>query len=128
MKLEGKVAVIVGGEGPLGRAVTHKLLSEGAKIVIAWNSAEEWAEARKLISSDQLDRVMDIKIDATQEEQVQGLMKKAKDEFGSIDILLPMVGLFHAGELIWEADVALFEKLINLNLKTVFLACKHGIK
>jgi len=128
MKLEGKVAVIVGGEGPLGRAVTRKFLLEGAKVVIAWNSAEEWAEARKLIPSEKLNSVLDIIIDATREEQVQELMKIAKDSFGSIDILLPMVGFFHAGELIWEADVALFEKLINLNLKSAFLTCKHGIK
>ena len=128
MSLQNKVTVMVGGEGPLGRAVTQKFLAGGAKLVIAWNSAEEWAEAKALIPREKLDWVIDIKIDATQEEQVQALMKKVKESFGSIDILLHMVGLFHAGELIWEADVALLEKLINTNLRTAFLTCKHSIK
>jgi NAD(P)-dependent dehydrogenase (short-subunit alcohol dehydrogenase family) len=128
MNLENKVAVLVGGEGALGRATTRKFLSVGAKIVIGWNSEEEWAEARQLIPSDQQNRVMNIKLDSTQEEQVQDLMKNAKGSFGSIDFLLHMVGLFHAGELIWETDLALFEKLYNTNLKSAFLTCKHGLK
>jgi NAD(P)-dependent dehydrogenase (short-subunit alcohol dehydrogenase family) len=128
MRLENKVTVIVGGEGALGRATTRKFLSEGAKLVIAWNSEEEWAEARQLIPLGQQNRVMDIKLDSTQEEQVQNLMKKAKESFGSIDILLHMVGLFHAGELIWETDLALFESLYNTNLKSAFLTCKHSLK
>jgi len=128
MKLQDKVTVIVGGEGPLGRAATQKFLAEGSKLVIAWNSAEEWAEAKKLIPADKQNGVIDLKIDATQEEQVQELMKKAKDSFGSIDILLHMVGLFHAGQLIWETDSAFLDKLININLKSAFLSCKHGVK
>jgi NAD(P)-dependent dehydrogenase (short-subunit alcohol dehydrogenase family) len=128
MGIEGKVVVMVGGEGPLGRAVTRKFLAEGAKLVIAWNSAEEWAEAKKMIPQEKQNQVIDMKIDATQEEQVQALMKKTKETWGSIDILLHMVGLFHAGELIWEADPEILDKLLHVNLRSAFLTCKHSIK
>ena len=127
MKLEGKVAVITGGEGPLGRAVSKKFLAEGAKTVIAWYSAEEWEEAKGLIT-DYKGQFVDMRVDATKEEQVEELMKKAKDTFGSIDILLHMVGHFHAGELLWESDTAILDELLEVNLKSAFLCSKHAVR
>lgn len=53
MNLEGKVAVITGGEGPLGRAVTKKFLAEGAKVVIGWYTLGDWEEAKRLMAADQ---------------------------------------------------------------------------
>ena len=128
MNLEGKVAVITGGEGPLGRAVTKKFLAEGAKVVIGWYTLGDWEEAKRLIAADQNGQLIDIHVDATKEDQVENLMKKAKEAFGSIDILLHMVGLFHAGGMIWDTDTAIFEKLLEVNLKSTFLCSKHALK
>jgi len=127
MKLEGKVVVITGGEGPLGRAVSKKFLAEGAKMVIAWYTPDEWEEAKGLIA-DYKGQFVDMHVDATKEEQVTELIKKAKDAFGSLDILLHMVGMFHAGEMIWETDTATLEKLLEVNLKSAFLCSKHAIR
>ena len=52
MNLEGKVAVITGGEGPLGRAVTKRFLAEGAKVVLGWYTLEDWEEAKGLMPAD----------------------------------------------------------------------------
>lgn len=127
MKLEGKVVVITGGEGPLGRAASKKFLADGAKMVIAWYAPDEWEEAKGLIA-DYKGQFVDMHVDATKEEQVKELMKKAKNAFGSLDILLHMVGMFHAGELLWEADTATLEKLLEVNLKSAFLCSKHAIR
>lgn len=127
MSLKGKVAVMPGGEGPLGRVVSKKFLEEGAKVVIAWNSAEEWEGAKELIA-DYKGQFIDIQFDATKEEQVAELMKKAKDSFGSVDILLHMVGMFRAGGMVWETDTAILDKLLEVNLKSAFLCSKHAIK
>lgn len=128
MNLDGKVAVITGGEGPLGRVVTKRFLAEGAKVVIAWYALEDWEEAKRLIAADQNGQLIDMHVDATKEDQVDNLMKKAKEAFGSIDILLHMVGLFHAGGMIWDTDTAIFEKLLEVNLKSTFLCSKHALK
>jgi len=128
MMLEGKVAVIVGGEGPLARAITKRFLSEGARLVLAWNSPEEWQEAKGLIGDEYKEQYMDISLDATKEDQVEDLMKKAKEKFGKIDILLHTVGLFFAGPLVWETDVQKFDTLIEVNLKTAFLSTKHAVR
>lgn len=127
MKFEGKVVVITGGEGPLGRAVSKKFLAEGANLVIGWYAAEEWEEAKGLIAHYK-GQFVDMRVDATREEQVEELMKKAKDKFGSIDILLHTVGHFHAGTMVWETDTAVFDELLGVNLKSAFLCSKHAIR
>ena len=128
MTLEGKVAVITGGEGPLGRAASRKFLEEGAKVFIGWNVPEQWEEAKGLLAGDYQGQFADMYVDATQEAQVEELMKKVKDTFGSVDILLHAVGMFHAGELLWETDSALFDKLLEVNLKSAFLCSKHAVR
>lgn len=128
MGIEGKVAVIAGGEGPLGRAVTGRFLSMGAKIFIGWNNPEEWEEARKQIPSESKGQVADMRVDLTKEDEAEKLMQEAKNKFGSIDNLLHMVGMFFAGKRIWETDTVIMEKLLNVNLKTAFLCAKHAIR
>lgn len=127
MKLEGKVAVLTGGEGPLGRAVSKKFLAEGAKVVVAWYAPDEWEEAKKSIA-DYKGQFVDMQIDATKEEQVEQLMTKAKESFGSLDILLHMVGMFQSGGMLWETDTAILERLLEVNLKSAFLCSKYAIR
>lgn len=127
MNLKGKVAIIVGGEGPLGREVSKKFLAEGAKVCIGWYSQQEWEEAKASIS-DYKGQFIDMNIDATKEEQVQKFMEKARAAFGSIDILLHMVGMIHIGPMLWETETAVLERLIDTNLKSAFLCTKHAIK
>src|SRR4030067_877766 len=127
MNLKGKVTVIVGGEGPLGREVSKKFLAEGVKVVIGWYAEQEWEEAKGLISAYK-GQFEDMQVDATKEEQVQKLMQKAKDTFGSLDILLHMVGMVHIGPMVWETDSAILDRLIDTNLKSAFLCAKHAIK
>ena len=127
MDLQGKVTVIVGGEGPLGREVSKKFLAEGAKVLVGWYTQKEWEEARGSLADDH-GRLIDMNVDATQEEQVQKLMQKAAETFGSIDILLHMVGMIHIGPMLWETEAATWERLMDVNLKSAFLCAKHAIK
>jgi NAD(P)-dependent dehydrogenase (short-subunit alcohol dehydrogenase family) len=127
VSLKGKVAVIVGGEGPLGREVGKKFLSEGASVLVGWYAQKEWEEAKAWMSGGQ-GQLADMNIDATREEQVEKLMGKAKDAFGTIDILLHMVGMVHIGPMLWETETAILDRLIDTNLKSAFLCAKHAIR
>ena len=124
MKLKGKVAVMTGGEGPLGRVVCQKFLTEGANLVISWYASHEWEEAKSLFGAYP-GQFIDVQVDASKEEQVSQLMKKAKDTFGSIDMLLHMVGMYYSGNTIWETDSSTYDRLMEVNLKSAFLASKH---
>jgi 3-oxoacyl-[acyl-carrier protein] reductase len=127
MNLEGKVIVVTGGEGPLGSAVSKKLLQDGAKLVIGWFADDEWKEAKELITGFK-GKYVDLKFDATNEEEAAKLMKLAKETYGKIDALVHTVGLYAAGKTLWETDFALQQKLIDVNFKSSFLCAKHVIK
>ncbi len=127
MNLNGKVAVMVGGEGPLGREVGKKFLAEGAKVFVGWYSQQEWSEARELLSGHR-GQLLDIQVDATKEDQVQKMMGQAKDAFGSIDILVHMVGMVHIGPMLWETETSTWEQLMDINLKSAFLCSKHALR
>jgi NAD(P)-dependent dehydrogenase (short-subunit alcohol dehydrogenase family) len=127
VNLKGKVTVIVGGEGPLGREVSKKFLAEGVKVLIGWYAEQEWEEAKGLISAYK-GQFAEMQVDATKEEQVKKLMQKAKDTFGSLDVLLHMVGMVHIGPMIWETETATWEKLMDVNLKSAFLCSKHAVR
>jgi NAD(P)-dependent dehydrogenase (short-subunit alcohol dehydrogenase family) len=126
VNLKGKVTIIVGGEGPLGREVSKKFLAEGAKVFIGWYAEQEWEEAKGLLSAYK-GQYAEMRVDATKEDQVQKLMQKAKDTFGSLDVLLHMVGMVHIGPMVWETDCAILDRLIDTNLKSAFLCAKHAI-
>ena len=127
MNLKDKVTIIVGGAGPLGRDVSKKFLAEGAKLLIGWYSQPRWEEVKGLFS-DYKGQFIDMQVDATKEDQVERLMSKAKDEFGTIDILLHMVGMIRVGQMLWETDKATLDNLIDTNLKSAFLCTKHAVK
>jgi NAD(P)-dependent dehydrogenase (short-subunit alcohol dehydrogenase family) len=127
VKLKGKVAVMTGGEGPLGRVVCQKFLAEGANVVMGWYASNEWGEAKSLIGGYQ-GQFIDLQVDASKEDQVSELMKKAKDTFGSIDMLLHMVGMYYSGNRIWETDSATYDQLMEVNLKSAFLAAKYALR
>ena len=95
--------------------------------MVGWYARAEWEEARGLLSDDR-GRLIDMNIDATLEEQVQKLMQRAVEAFGSIDILLHMAGMVHIGPMLWETETATWEKLMEVNLKSAFLCSKHAIK
>ena len=127
MKLKGKVAVMTGGEGPLGRVVCQKFLAAGANLVISWYASQEWEEAKSLIGGYQ-GQFIDVQVDASKEGEVSELMKKAKDTFGSIDMLLHMVGMYYSGSMIWETDSPTYDRLMEVNLKSAFLASKYALR
>ena len=127
VKLKGKVAVMTGGEGPLGRVMCQKFLAAGASLVISWYASQEWEDAKSLIGGYQ-GQFIDVQVDASKEDQVSELMKKAKDTFGSIDMLLHVVGMYYSGNMIWETDSFTYERLMEVNLKSAFLASKYALR
>ena len=128
MCIEGQVAVIAGGEGALGRAVTQEFLSRGANVFVGWNSDEEWGQAKALIPVELKDRIADMRVDLTEEDQVVAFIEKARQRFGTVDVLLHMVGMISIGRPLWETDAAVLDKLIDVNLKSAFLSAKHALK
>lgn len=125
-KLDGKVAVITGAASGIGRATAELFAAEGAKVVLA-----DWDEPRGVAVVEEIQKgggeATFVKTDVSSPEDVQSLVKAAVDTYGRLDVIFNNAGV--EGEPAPTADCTLenWERVININLKGVFLGMKYAI-
>lgn len=118
MPLDGKIAIVTGGAGGIGRAIAKRFLHDGAKVVIADWDANFGAEAVSELEA--FGAIEFVKADIGKRLDVHNLVAATIDAFGDIDILVNNAGVSHsAGFLdIREED---FDAVLQTNLKGPFL-------
>jgi len=117
-----KVVLITGGTGALGRALVKKFIAFGATTISSYRDEKE---AEKLKST--YNKVELINLDITKEEQILKMIPILVAKFGTIDILVNVVGGYLGGKNITELGESDWETMMNLNLKSAFLISKHVI-
>lgn len=125
MKLQNKVAVVTGGARDIGKAVSLRLASEGAKVVVNYHGSHDLAqETLDEITSAGGEAIL-YKGDMTSQADVDGLITETQKAFGTtIDILVNVAGGLVARKTIDEMDLEFFNKVIQLNLNSTFLVTK----
>lgn len=135
--LKDKVAVVVGGSSNIGRACSLRLVQEGAKVVIAYSSNDQKAEASlaDMIAVGGEGCAYKMKGDMSKEEEVDKLFNFVLEKFGKIDILIYSAMLWPTNKVV---DIPLdeWQRCIAVNLDGVFLTnrwlgnywLKNGIK
>ena len=125
-KLEGKVAVITGAASGIGRATAQLFAREGAKVVLADWSEMQGQEVAAAIAGDGGAAVF-VRVDVSSAEDVQRMVRTAVDTYGRLDVLFNNAGV--EGEQAPTADCTLenWDRVININLKGVFLGMKYAI-
>ncbi len=120
-RLSGKVAVITGGASGIGRETARRFAEEGAKVVIA-----DLADGGQAVA-DELDGLY-VRANVTDPDGVQGMYREASERFGGIDVLFNNAGISPPDDdSILETEMDAWERVQNVNLKSVYLCCKHGI-
>lgn len=121
--LKGKCAIVTGAAKGIGKAIALKLASLGANIVLNYRSSEkeavEVADEIKELGVE----VLTVKADISKLEEVEGLVKAAKEKFGSIDIMVNNAGITK-DTLILRMKEEDFDSVIDVNLKGVFNCMK----
>jgi 3-oxoacyl-[acyl-carrier protein] reductase len=122
LELSGKVAIVTGGDSGIGKAISELFAAEGARVVIA--DISDGGTARSISKKGAI--ALHVKTDVRDEKQVRRLVAHTKRRFGGIDILCNNAGI----ELLkpmTETTEEEWEKVMQTNLKGVFLASKHVI-
>ena len=118
------VAVVTGASGALGSAAVERFRDAGATVcavdVVGPDEEESHLEAAA-------DVVTFYEADLTDETEVETLVADIVDEHGRIDHLLNVAGTWRGGDPIEETTLETFDFLIDVNLKTAFLASKHAL-
>jgi NAD(P)-dependent dehydrogenase (short-subunit alcohol dehydrogenase family) len=114
-RLEGKVAVVTGAAGGIGAATVEVFQREGATVVgvdLAEGAPGDLALA----------------VDVTDERAVQDMYAQTADQFGRIDILFNNAGISPDDDMsVLETSYEAWQRVQDVNLKSVFFCCKHGI-
>ena len=127
-RLKNKVAIVTGGGRDIGKAVSIKLASEGAKVCLNYNESEKEAEETKKVIDDSGGVVEIVQADLTKEFGAAHLIEKCRHYYGeNIDILVNNSGGLLARKKLDEIDLEFWEKVISLNLTTTFLATKAAV-
>lgn len=123
MKLDSKVAIITGGASGIGLETAKDFLNEGAKVVIA-----DIDENVREIASElgDIDRIVGVVCDVSNEDDVILLIKKAINSFGHIDILVASAGI-RSNLMCHEETMDEWNKVLGVNLTGVFLTNKYAI-
>ncbi|MCP4690928.1 MAG: SDR family oxidoreductase [Desulfobacterales bacterium] len=116
--LDGKTAIVAGGAGVIGTVMSEALLHAGANVVI-WSRTRESIDqaVEKLKRSTRApDRIKGVQADAGVESEAAGALKASEAAFGPPDILINGVGGNIGKGPFVETDIALFEKVLKMNL------------
>jgi NAD(P)-dependent dehydrogenase (short-subunit alcohol dehydrogenase family) len=123
MTLAGKVAVVTGGAGALGGAVVQAFLGAGATVVVPFHKPGELDTLRERLALASDAPLSGEAVDLTDEAAVTAFFARVAAASGGPDILVNLAGGFGGGEPVHEGDWSLWQRQLDLNLKTTVLAC-----
>jgi NAD(P)-dependent dehydrogenase (short-subunit alcohol dehydrogenase family) len=124
--LKSKVAIITGAVGNLGAVTARLFKNQGAKTVLVDRSQDRVTEAFKTFG-DSPDHFLAGGIDLSDPASLSKLMEQTVERFGRVDILVNTVGGYRGGKPVHETDLADWDFLFGINLRTTLLCCKTVI-
>jgi sorbitol-6-phosphate 2-dehydrogenase len=125
--LQDKIAVVTGGAQGLGAAICRRLADGGCHVVVADLNADGAEQTAADIAAQTGQRTLAIRVDVTDEAQVEAMVQHTVDEFGRLDILVSNAGILIA-EAVDEFPAEKWQAVINVNLVGYFLCLKHAAR
>jgi len=116
-RFSGKLTLVAGGTGGLGRAVTLAFLEEGARVVVTYQKQEEF-DAVKNAAGKNGPALEGRRVDVTDEAAVRQLIESILAKHNRLDALVNAVGGFAGGGKLWELDTKVFDLMLALNLRS----------
>jgi len=126
MSYKGKVVIITGAGRGIGRAIAHTYASERAKVVIAEADIETGTETESSILSLGGIAVF-IQTDVTQPKNIEELVRKTVELFGTVDILINNAGISE-WKSPYDITVEEWDRVISTNLRSVFLCSREAAR
>jgi NAD(P)-dependent dehydrogenase (short-subunit alcohol dehydrogenase family) len=115
MRLKGKVCVITGAASGIGAETARLFADQGAQVV--------GVDLQPVVGC-----ALALQVDVTDEQQVHDMYASAREQFGRIDVLFNNAGINPTDDAsVLDTPLEAWQRVQDVNLKSVFLCCKHGI-
>ncbi|HET8825409.1 MAG TPA: SDR family NAD(P)-dependent oxidoreductase [Terriglobales bacterium] len=124
--MQGKVVLVAGGTGGLGRAVSLAFLDVGAKVAVTYIKEDELTAFRKE-ADDRAAFLSAYSANITDDLSVRIAIEKLVEVHGRVDILVNTVGGYAGGIKLWETDPRVFSQMLDLNLRSGYLLARNVI-
>ncbi|MBD1853982.1 SDR family oxidoreductase [Leptolyngbya sp. ST-U4] len=126
MILQDKVALVTGGTSGIGRATAIAYAQQQAKVVVVGRRMDEGEETVRLIQEAGGEAIF-VQADVTKEADVEAMVDKAVGVFGRLDIAFNNAGMVGENPSLIEQTEAEYDRIMNVNVKGVWLSMKHEI-
>ncbi len=127
MSINGKTALITGGSRGIGRAIALRLAKEGVRIAVNYKTNEEAAQWVVNAVEEMGGEAIAVDADVSQSAEVEDMVKRVLDSWGSVDILVNNAGIIHDSLLMRMAE-EVWDDVINTNLKGTFNCTKAVLR
>src|SRR5579864_1493291 len=126
VRFSGKVVLVAGGTGGLGRAVSLAFLEEGAKAVVTYRKQEEVDSVRRAAGANGASLAA-YPVDLTDEAAVNQLIKGIVEQHGKLDAAVNTVGGYAGGVKLWDLETKVFDQMLALNLRSGYTLSRAAV-
>jgi len=122
----GKVVLVAGGTGGLGRAVSLAFLREGATVVVPYRREAEFA-ALSSAAADDAAALEGLQLDMTDEAAVGSFVADLEARHGRLDAVVNTIGGYAGGIKLWDLETKTFDAMLALNLRAGFVLARAAM-
>ncbi len=127
MRLADKVAIITGAGSGMGRTAALMFAEQGARVVVAEFSEAAGAETVRLVEANG-GRASLVRVDVSNEAEAKAMVDHAVKAYGRVDVLYNNAGIMpEADHSVTDTEVAVWDQVMAVNVRGVFLGCKYAI-
>src|SRR4051794_6315191 len=128
VRLEGKVILVTGGASGMGRVATRMFAEQGAKVVATDINAVGLEQTLSEIDAALRPSILTLTGDVSKGSDVESWVDAAVQRFGKLNVLYNNAGIMPDEDTsVIETSEATFQRIIDINVKGIFLCCKHGV-
>ena len=127
MRLKGKVSIITGAGGGMGRVAALRFAAEGSRVIVADTNVDAADETVRLVQSAG-GEAAPARVDISVEADVRAMVDFAIERFGRVDVLYNNAGIMpEADHSVVDTPVEAWDQVMAVNVRGVYLACKYAI-
>lgn len=126
MRLEKKVALITGAGSGMGQASAVLFAKEGAKVAVVDLNPETGQETVNMVNREGGESIF-VQADVSKAGDAEAMIKKTVERFGRLDIVMNNAGIAQTFTPIEDVDEADWDRIFNINVKAIYLACKFAV-